>query len=131
MSIFDSCTSCMQPSSSSTIAPFYRFLLLTILCIQTAAGGLLINYSNVIKDNKYSNMELVMMCEVVKFILSSIITLSSVDENGNRKNIMWIYKVVTGGVKVVPLVLMYSCSNILVIYSITRIGAASFSVCIN
>jgi hypothetical protein len=113
---------------SNAITPFYRYLLLVILCVQTAAGALLINYSNLIKDNKYSNVELVMCCEFVKFLMSCAITCSSVDESGQRKGINWVIKVIMGGKKVIPLVLMYSLGNVLAYYAIARIGAPTFTV---
>ncbi len=115
-------------SGSNTITPFYRYLLLVVLCVQTAAGALLINYSNLIKDNNYSNVELVMCCEFVKFLMSCVITCSSVDESGQRKGISWVFKVIMGGKKVIPLVLMYSLANVLAFYTIARIGAPTFTV---
>ena len=105
-----------------------RCLVLILLCVQTAAGAALVNYSNLIGDNKFNNIDLVMCSEIVKLVVSSVLSITAADNNNNRKGFSWLLKVLLNGKKTVVLVIMYSVSNLLAYSAVSKIGAPTFTV---
>ena len=87
----------------------------------------MINYSNLIKDNNYSSVELVMASEVVRLLVCTVLSLNTKDENGGSRNIYWLVKVVLGGKKMIVLVIMCVINNLIGFQAITRIGAPTFT----
>lgn len=98
------------------------------------SGALLINYSQGIRHEKYSKVEVVAASEIVKLILSSYLSMTAIDEANSTpsKQVIrgwkWLQSILFQGKKVLVLVVMYNISNVLTYFSLERIGAPTFTV---
>lgn len=93
--------------------------------------SVLINISKTVYHEEYSTLELIFASEFLKLMMSAIFCTFQQQEKGS--NTSWISRLVVlafHGKKVIFVVLLYSFSNMIPYFSIARVGAPIFSVCI-
>jgi solute carrier family 35 (UDP-sugar transporter), member A1/2/3 len=93
--------------------------------------SLLTSYSQGVREEKYSSIEVILVAESIKLVASGFLSVwQSSKKTGSG---FWLYRLLNllwNGRKVIILVILYSISNTIPLYAISRIGAPIFTVCI-
>ena len=100
-------------------------------------SSILAQYCRGVRKETFSNVEMVAMGEVIKLIVSMILTLNSSENNNSplpnipTKRTIWyskLYNLIKNSKKIIVLVVLYSISNICALVSVEYIGAPMFTV---
>jgi hypothetical protein len=72
-------------SSSSVASTRIKFIVLILLCCQNAGHALLTRYSQGVLKESYSSGEVVLVCELLKLVVSGYLTLHDTAETGKHQ----------------------------------------------
>lgn len=102
-----------------------KWVVLLFMCIQTAGFSLVANLSRKINNEQYSAVEVTLIAEIIKLLISAYLSLKADEGRYSRQ----LFDMIRNGRKMLLVVLLYLVSNLLSIYICGFIDASTFAVC--
>lgn len=102
-----------------------KWVVLLLMCVQTAGFSLVANLSRKINNEQYSAVEVTLIAEIIKLVISAYLGIKSGEGNCGKQ----LFDMIKNGRKMLVVVLLYLVSNLLSIYICGFLDASTFAVC--
>lgn len=102
-----------------------KWAVLFFMCMQTAGFSLVANLSRKINNEKYSAVEVTLVAELIKLVISGYLSIKAGEGHCGSQ----IFDMLKNGKKMIIVVIFYLASNLLSIYICGFIDASTFAVC--
>ena len=106
-------------------ADVMKWVVLLLMCIQTAGFSLVANLSRKVNHESYSAVEVTLIAELIKLVISAYLSIKTDGGHWGSQ----IFDMIKNGKKMIIVVSLYLASNLLSIYICGFIDASTFAVC--